>query len=281
VVAIVVQVVLMAASALLLLGYTSQLTTAFRKANVKLGTTHNKDFKNPYTAADIAHDLHSYRVSIIESAVLFGFLFILCAFAIYAGRGGLRWVYTIIALFTQIASNLFALSGDGPKLTGALSFLGAIVGLVAIVLLVLPSSSKFFAVAKAQRAGPPLVGADGAAVVRPAGLRGLFMPPPPRHTGTGPGVKPGRTSNRKPAATRPVTRPVGKAAGVEPIDPISLAVPAAPAGGASGRGKPKTRTGGLESVGGPSTERPSTSTATTTPTAPVAARAARGKSRRG
>ena len=54
-------------------------------------------------------DLHSYRVGVIQHAVLIGILFILAAYAIWRGMGLARWLYIITAvlfpIFTGVAAS--------------------------------------------------------------------------------------------------------------------------------------------------------------------------------
>jgi len=126
-----------------------------------------------------------------------------------------------------------------------------------VVALFLPTSIRYFVATKALRVPAGARTAAGEAGARPAGLRGLFGPVPPR------GARPTatRTSGlRKPAATRPVTRPAG------------AAVSANGDTESTGRGKPKARTGapGVEAA---------TVSASSEP-AGVAAGRGRGKSRR-
>ena len=117
------------------------------------------------------------------------------------------------------------LAAGPPVVPNALSFVVALAAIAAIVLLTLAPSMRFFAAVKAARPPVPLRGAAGTGAPRPAGFRGLFAPPPPRE----PRATVTRPS-RRPADTRPATRPAGAAA-----DDGSTS--------SNGRGKPKARTG--------------------------------------
>ena len=117
-------------------------------------------------------DLHDYRVSVTIHAVIVCLLFGLAAYALWRGAGIARWLYMVAALFFSVGG-VVALSADGPALSNFLSFIVALAAIAAVVLLLLPESTRYFAATKAQKV--PV----GAAGPRPAGLRGLFSPPPP------------------------------------------------------------------------------------------------------
>lgn len=224
VVAIAVQIVLTLITAALLWGYTSQLSQLLIKSNKKLANTDkNKRNVENYLAgsSQVTKDLHDYRVSVTVHALLVCVLFAIAAYAIWRGLGLARWLYIVAAIFFSF-SGILALQADGPGLTNGLSFVVALTSIGATVLLILPDSARYFAAVKALRAPPVAAGTNGGA--RPAGLRGLFGPPPPRQPRTGP-MKPSGSAN-----TRPALRPAGANAAVN-----------AESGATNGRGKPKAR----------------------------------------
>jgi hypothetical protein len=212
----------------------------------------------------VAHDVHSFRISQTTWGLLFAVVFILLAYSIWRGRGGYRWVYIVLACVPLFwfapLWGLTAIGSGGP--VNVLLVLRGIATLIAVVSLFLPSSIRYFVATKAERVPAAARAAGAGAGARPAGLRGLFGPVPPRGvrtTDTRPTAT--RTSGRrKPADTRPATRPAGSAVGT---------------GGdteSTGRGKPKARTGA-----------PGVDTATiaaSSEPAGVAAGRSRGKSRR-
>ena len=222
------QVVLTLITALLLQGYTSELSKLLVSANAKLKATDKSkkpvDTYLPGSSA-VSHDLSDYRKNVVFHALLIGVLFALAAYAIWRGTGLARWLYIVTAILFPI-TGITAIAAEGPGLTNALSFVIAVLALAAIVLLLLPQSVRFFAAAKAVRT--PALPAGGGPPTRPPGLRGLFAPAPPRP----PRPAPTRSSrSAQPAGTRPASRPAGAAANADD-DAVE----------ATGRGKPKART---------------------------------------
>jgi hypothetical protein len=221
-VAIGLQVVLTFVTAALLWGYTSQLTQLLIKANNK-DTGKNKRPEATYLpgSPQLIKDLHSYRVvTVTEHAILVGVLFIFLAFGIWRGIGIARWLYIISTAFFSLLG-LLALGTDGPQLTNTLSFLVALLAIAAIIMLILPQSGRYFATVKATRVPATRV-TGGTAAPRPAGLRGLFAPPPPRE----PRARPVRPATIRPAGAGAANSGAG-------LD----------GGESTGRGKPKARTG--------------------------------------
>ncbi len=199
---IIAQVVLTFVTSLLLLGYTSQLTSLLISANSKLKDTDKS--KRPVAtylagSSQVVKDLHSYREGVIQHAVLIGILFVLAAYAIWRGMGLARWLYIITAVLFPIFTGVAAVSSQGPALTNALSFVTGLVALLSVVLLLMPESVRYIAAVKAVRT-PPL--AEGQAPPpRPPGLRGLFAPAPPRPAP--PGVDPPLSSSADPVLPGP------------------------------------------------------------------------------
>jgi hypothetical protein len=220
-VAIGAQIVFTLISAALFWGYGSERRQQLVNSNKKLKTP-----KNPYTAADITHDLHSVRVGVTIQSIIVCALFALAAVNIYRGRGIARWLYIAAAVIFSVGG-IVALGQSGPGASNLASFAVAISAIAAIVLLIMPESSRYFLAIKALRMPPGARNVGGAAATRPAGLRGLFAPPPPRaprvprdpsangKASAGgadnaeqlpPGGQPGRSprpAGRKPATTRP------------------------------------------------------------------------------
>jgi len=231
--AIGLQILLTLVTAALLWGYTSQLGQVLINSNRKLSSTDkNKRSIDTYLVGSVqlTKDLHDYRINVTRNAILVSVLFAIAVFAIWRGLGLAKWLYIVAAAFFSLVG-IAAIAAPGPKLPNTLSFLVALSAIVAIVLLLLPKSSLFFAATKAARVPPARagVGAPGAAsgAARPTGLRALFAPPPPRQPRPG-AIKP--SGRRTSASTRPVTRRAGAA---------SIA-----SDGTNGRAKPKARTTG-------------------------------------
>jgi hypothetical protein len=175
----------------------------------------------------VAHDVHSFRISQTTWGLLFAVVFVLLAYSIWRGRGGYRWVYIVLACVPLFwfapLWGLTAIGSGGP--VNVLLVLRGIATLFAVLALFLPTSIRYFVATKAVRVPAAAAGGTG---TRPAGLRGLFGPVPPR------GARPTATrtsGTRKPADTRPATRPAGSTAS-SGDDTES-----------TGRGKPKARTG--------------------------------------
>ena len=251
-VAIVVQVGLSLLSAALWWGYTSEQGQQWVAANNRLANS-NKDKKSPYTAAEIAHDLHSFRLNVTIDSVVIAVLFLLAVRNIRRGRGGARWLYVAASVFFSVG-RIGGLQASGPKVPNVVGFLVAVAAIVAVVLLFFPESAKFFGAVKAQRlAAIQATRGEGAAPPRPAGLRGRFAPPPPREprSGATSARKPGPARKpapvRKPATVRPATpagssrrKSKGRGAALDPTVPIA-ADAAEPT--ASNRGRGKSRRG--------------------------------------
>lgn len=253
IIAIALQVLLTFITAALLWGYTSQLSQLLIKANNDLKSTDkNKRPEATYIpgSSQLIKDLHSYRTGVTEHAVLVGVLVVFLAFGIWRGIGIARWLYIASTLFFETVFGLAALGADGPQLTNTLSFLVALLAVAAIIMLILPESGRYFAAVKAMRVPVNRV-VGGTAAPRPAGLRGLFAPPPPRE----PRARPVRPATIRPAGAGAANSGAG-------LD----------GGESTGRGKPKARTGAPTVDGAGTGPAPEVS-------APSAGRQ-RGKSRR-
>lgn len=216
----------------------------------------------------VADDVHSFRISQTTWGLLFAVVFVLLAYSIYRGRGGYRWVYIVLACVPLFwfapLWGLTAIGSGGP--VNVLLVLRGVATLVAVLALFLPTSIRYFMQTKALRVPPAGRVPAGAAGPRPAGLRGLFAPVPPRDARTAT-TRPTATrtsGRRKLADTRPVTRPAGSAANTGADTGADTE--------STGRGKPKARTGapGIDTA---------TIAASSEP-AGVAAGRSRGKSRR-
>jgi hypothetical protein len=230
--------------------------------NLKAG---NKNKKTNYTldSPAVSHDLHSLHTGITGQSLLVVVAVALCAYAFWRGRGIARWLYIIASLFFS-GTGITALSASSPKAFNVTWFLSAVAALIGIVLLIMPSSARYFAATKALRLPPASAragagaagaagGAGGAVPPRPPGLRGLFAPPPPRAP-RAPAARPaaantdppgtgssGTGAKRKPAATRPANKAGPSGSG-------NTGGPGGAAGGAgksdvAARGKPKARSG--------------------------------------
>jgi hypothetical protein len=244
------QILFTAVRAVLVWGYSSQWAALLIKANndLKVG---NKSKKANYTLGSSAvnHDLHQYRINVTVQSLLVCVLIALAAYAFWRGRGIARWLY-IAASVVFTLGGITAIAASGPRLANLVAFIAAVAAILGTVLLLLPESARFFAAVKALRM-PPGTAAARPAAARPAGLRGLFAPPPRPDRNVARGGAPtrgaGATANntngkRKPAATRAVTAP---AAADKPSSPsrgkpkarvTNPDVPAADASGAGGAG---------------------------------------------
>jgi hypothetical protein len=184
-------IVLSLAEAVSMFGFTAQLSDLFAKNNAKASKP-----KNPYGPSQIAHDLHQYRVSTLVQALVVALAMSFLVVAIRRVRSAsvARWALIVVMVLTSGLGGLIPINGL-PALANVLRALMGLASLAAIVLLLLPESSRYFKACKAalNPAGAP---------PRP-GLRDLFAPRPPAGAQQpSPAETPEETPASKPAAAR-------------------------------------------------------------------------------
>lgn len=292
-------VVLSIVNSAMLWGYQPYLRGQLVKSNNKLIDKHDKKAKD-YTSPEhglhnLNHDLHSgLNVGLIQ-IVIFSLLVVLLAVNFRKGRGWARWAeILVLVIVVQAPFRLLNLGGDAPVLMRLVSALVGLTGLAIIVLLVLPTSSQYFAAVRGVTVGDRRTGAAA------MGFRGLFGPRRPPVDDEADDVASARASTRSArsagssgsaakasgskssagTATQPVRRPTkpvqtkpvqSKPVGPPPDDAAATAPERRPA-------KAKIRAG-VDTYADP-TAAPS---ATSDPAAPARSTASksRGKSRRG
>jgi len=173
---------------LTLLGSTSKLNALMIKANNNAGSKK----KVPYTASQIADDVHKYRQGAVLQGVIIAFALVLLLLAYRRVRtaSGSRWAMLIVMLFTFLPLSVVPIHG----LPVASNVAGVIVGLAsiaALVLVFLPKpSQKYFRDCREALVPPELRGQP-----RP----GLFGPRRQRPGLAGPG---GRAAAARAAQTQ-------------------------------------------------------------------------------
>ncbi len=236
--ALIANVVLWIASALLVFGFQDYERRQLCKSNNDLKATdkHKKDYGNCLTGDGfhrLNHDLHTSLTASLAQTAVFGLLLILLAVNFRRGKGWARWATALVLLIIESAPfRLVGFGGDAPGLLRADTVLIGVTGLAVIVLLFVPESSRFFAAVRAERTGA----GGGATNAAPMGLRGLFGPRvrPGVEPKARPSVKPDAvTSPRQPKA-QAAKRPAAQA-GKRPTAPAERPV--------EKRAKAKARTG--------------------------------------
>jgi hypothetical protein len=190
--AIAAQIVCCLVRALSLRGFTGELTQWLIDSNKDA-----KKPKNPYTAADIAHDLSQLRSGALMQGIVISVLLALLAAMMRrqsGGAGAARWGVIAVIILTSGPFYVMPVSGwpAVPKVAGVLMGVSSI---AAIVLLLVPSSMKYFrdvreanrpaGAATAGQAGRPGgMGLGSLFAPRPRGGGGLFAPRIPQANGT-------------------------------------------------------------------------------------------------
>lgn len=155
-------------SAVMTFGFTSSFTSLLVDANKKA-----KKPKSPYTATDIAHDLHAYRVSVLVQSAIITALLVVVAYQISKGRGWARWILLVLLVLGGGLSGVIGIfSGTFPMPLRVISFLGGLLIIAAAVLsLATTQAREYFIASRPVRDGVPVGG----------GLGALFGPKPPRN----------------------------------------------------------------------------------------------------
>jgi hypothetical protein len=273
--AIIAQVAFTVLDAALVWGYKSQITTWLIDGNKALDAkSKSKRPVDTYLpgSAKLTKDVHDFRVNTLTHALIIGALFAVAALSIWRGRAIAKWLYIAASVVFSV-TGVFAFTSTLPFLLNLTIFLAAAASVVGIVLLILPESARYFASTKAlrpppasARAGRPApTGAD--APPRPAGLRGLFAPPPPRAPRTAPAAGAPRPAGlrglfappppRTPATpavdltNSPNARPSKRRSTTDASAVLDDAVTATDSTENVGRGKPKARVTGPEAPAAP------------------------------
>ncbi|SOD71560.1 hypothetical protein SAMN05892883_1065 [Jatrophihabitans sp. GAS493] len=153
--------------ALLRFGFTAEITKQLIDANNRAKTP-----KSPYGPAEIAHDLHTVRVTGIIQQTMFAVLFVVLGLQLMKGKGWARWIIIVLAVLTQIPLYVVSIAGHGSVLIRAASFITGATFIVALALIFIPiPSRRFFA------ANRPVRDPNQAPAV---GLSSLFAPRRPR-----------------------------------------------------------------------------------------------------
>ena len=154
--------------ALGLLGSTGTLETFVKTANAKA-----KKPKNPYTAHQIANDIHALRQgTLIEAAVItVAVLLLVVALRRVRSASGTRWALLIMLVLTSLPFYVVPISGFPaiPKIAGVVVGLASVAAL--LLIFVPPASQKYFRDCREANTPPELRGQP-----RP----GLFGPRRPR-----------------------------------------------------------------------------------------------------
>jgi hypothetical protein len=152
------------AEAATLFGNTTKLT--------KLLVDSNANAKKPklnYTATQIAHDLHQFRIGTVVQTIAVAIAMVILALLLRKVRSASlgRWALIVIMVIT--GGPFLAIPATGwPAVPGTLRVLQGASSIAVIVLLLLPASSRYFRECKAL--------AHPGATPRPSMLGGMFGP---------------------------------------------------------------------------------------------------------
>jgi hypothetical protein len=217
--AIYLQIAATVISGALLWTYTAYYRADRIKVNADLKAT-DKNKHVPYTADQIAHDVHSLRVSGLVTSLILAVLFGFIAMNLRSGRSIARWIYIIASVYTGGALRVLVIGTNEPGGQKIVQFIGGVACLAAIGFLLSPPSRRFFAEVKAQRVPPMRAGMGGAGGARPAGFGGLFSPRPrPGAGGTGAGGASGARPAGFGGLFSPRPRPGAGGTGAGPTQP--------------------------------------------------------------
>ena len=156
-------------------GFNDQIRKLIVDANAK--ASHPKvlcDVSQVSGCLDVTKQLHTFRLATTQSSILISILVVLLTVMFRRGSGTGRWIFVALCViggqlgFAGTPLQLLVVTSNLPKAMGVAATLSALASIVAIVLLVVPSSARWFREVK-------LVTNPGAAQ-RPAGLAGLFGP---------------------------------------------------------------------------------------------------------
>lgn len=177
--AVIANVALSIVNSAMLWGFQSYLREQLIKSNNKAKKPKNYSLTDPQGLHNLNKDLHSGLTVGMVQTLIFGFLLVLLALNFRRGKGWARWATMLVLIIVvQAPFRLLSLGGGGPVLLHLMSALIGITSVVAIVLLVLPESSAYFAKVRGATAGS-----------RP-GLRDLFAPRPRGGVDGAPGASP-------------------------------------------------------------------------------------------
>jgi hypothetical protein len=165
--AVCAQVVFLAIHTASMFGYTDQLGQLLRDSNAKA----KKPIKN-YDATQVAHDLHQIRVNGVWQGIIVAGALLLLAFSLrrMSTAGVTRWALIVVMVMTGGPLAVNPVHGL-PIVPQVASMLAGVASIVAIVLLFLPESRKYFKAVAAVRA---------AATGRQPRARGSLFAPRPR-----------------------------------------------------------------------------------------------------
>lgn len=180
---------------LLLLGHDQMLLAYVTKAN--------HDAKKPDKNFDAVKTVHTLRESAFLSAIVYGVVFLLLAWALRRSRAAsiTRWMLLVVFFFTAVPFYVRPTSG----LPVPAQIAGVVIGVASIATILLifipPTSQRYFKECREANMPEEMRGKPR------AGLGGLFGPKRPRGT----------------AATAPPTRPAGTPAASRPAAPKAKA----------------------------------------------------------
>ncbi|MDT4934205.1 MAG: hypothetical protein QOK11_2097 [Pseudonocardiales bacterium] len=182
--AVVAQVVFMAIRTVGIFGYTDQLGRLLVKSNHDAKTP-----KSPYGPAQVARDLHAWRISGVWQALIVSIALLLLAYSLRkAGTASMtRWALLIVIVMTGGPFSVVPAKG-WPVVPQVALVLSGLASIAVIVLLFLPDSRRYFREAAAARKGAMAAAAQPA---RPGLLNALFRPRPRPAPGAKAGAKAG------------------------------------------------------------------------------------------
>jgi hypothetical protein len=167
--AIVAQVVLMIIRTVSIFGYTDQLSRLLVKSNHDAKTP-----KNPYGPAQVAHDLHAWRISGVWQALIVSIALLLLGYSLRKASTAsiTRWAVLIVLVMTGGPFTVVPAKG-WPVVPQVAMVLAGLASIAVIVLLFLPDSRRYFREVAAIRKGAMATAAQPA---RPGLLNALFRP---------------------------------------------------------------------------------------------------------
>lgn len=147
-------------------GSTATFTKLLEQTNAKAKTP-----KNPYTAQQIAHDLHQFRTGTLIQAVVVSIAFVLLAMTLRSVRSASIGRWALIVIIVVTGQPFTAIPAKGwPVAAGTFRILEGVSSLAVIVLLLLPASAAYFRQCK-QLAHP-------GSTPRPNPFGAMFRPRP-------------------------------------------------------------------------------------------------------
>lgn len=156
-------------------GFSAQIRKLITDSNAKAHPPKTLcDVSRVSGCLDVTKQLHTFRLATTQSTVLISILVVLLTVMFRRGSGVGRWIFIVLCViggqlgFAGTPLQLLVVTSSLPKPMGVAATLSALAAIVAIVLLVVPASARWFREMK--------LAANPGAAQRPVGLGALFAP---------------------------------------------------------------------------------------------------------